>query len=698
MKKAAFLVALALSLPSAACAANLVWSPDTASWDFGTLNWVNTNTSVGALFVSGDNVRFDDGGLGQPSVGLGANLLTPNSVVVESSGQYTLTSTSGGKLTGATTLTKRGTGLLILDADNNYSGATSIAEGQLQIGAGASRGSLGSGPVTNTAGLIINRTGTLTLTNFLTGAGGFTNKLIATVNIWGTNTMSGPILVQVGILSLSNATALGTSSDITLDASPTATAISRLGLTAKIGIPATTTINLMGTAGAGPSRCSVQTVIAGDATTNTVDSPLRVGSGNGFIQLNAVSTGVGLLQINGNVANHPDNGTPFNGTFLLRGAGNGLLTGTVNLPEASFVRTDAGTFTVASTGNSWAGTLVAVGRLRLGADNALPLVPFTIGQGSGAGAVFDLNGFNQQLPGITSVHLSNPSLPIIASSSTTSDSILTLSAGGVYSGLIQDSISNGTRRVGITINNGAQQLGSVCTYSGPTTINGGGISLVGAGAIPNTTPIEIAAGAAIDVRSKSDSTLTLQSGQTLKGNATFKIEGSLTSLGTIELKINKTGGVPSNDQVLITSDVSTATVTYGGTLNLDLSGEPLDSADSFKLFDAGVYAGTFSNITPSIPGAGFGWNVNTLAADGTLRIVATNPTNLTTEVVASGTQLHLTWPTDHTGWTLQAQTNGYGVGLTANWHAVPGSPLSNEIYMPIESANGSVFYRLTYQP
>ena len=70
-------------------------------------------------------------------------------------------------------------------------------------------------------GLIINRTGTLNLNNYLTGAGGFTNKLNATVNVWGTNTMSGPILIQVGMLSLSNAPSQGSSTSITLDSSPT---------------------------------------------------------------------------------------------------------------------------------------------------------------------------------------------------------------------------------------------------------------------------------------------------------------------------------------------------------------------------------------------------------------------------------------------------------------------------------------------
>lgn len=62
--------------------------------------------------------------------------------------------------------------------------------------------------------------------------------------------------------------------------------------------------------------------------------------------------------------------------------------------------------------------------------------------------------------------------------------------------------------------------------------------------------------------------------------------------------------------------------------------------------------------------------------------------------VTSG-QLRLNWPPDHTGWTLQAQTNPLNVGLGANWVDVPASSATNLTTLPI---NGStVFYRLVYR-
>ena len=40
------------------------------------------------------------------------------------------------------------------------------------------------------------------------------------------------------------------------------------------------------------------------------------------------------------------------------------------------------------------------------------------------------------------------------------------------------------------------------------------------------------------------------------------------------------------------------------------------------------------------------------------------------------------------------QTNGPGVGVGTNWATVPGSTVTNRVVVPIDPANGSVFYRL----
>jgi hypothetical protein len=73
---------------------------------------------------------------------------------------------------------------------------------------------------------------------------------------------------------------------------------------------------------------------------------------------------------------------------------------------------------------------------------------------------------------------------------------------------------------------------------------------------------------------------------------------------------------------------------------------------------------------------------------------ATNSINLATS--AGGGILALSWPPDHTGWRLEAQTNPPGCGLGADWVAVPESNLTNQFMVPVALSNGSVFFRLIY--
>jgi len=74
--------------------------------------------------------------------------------------------------------------------------------------------------------------------------------------------------------------------------------------------------------------------------------------------------------------------------------------------------------------------------------------------------------------------------------------------------------------------------------------------------------------------------------------------------------------------------------------------------------------------------------------------VALNPTNLT--AVVSGNMLTLSWPADHLGWRLQVQTNALSNGLGANWLTLPGTDLVTSTNLTINTAAGSVFYRMVY--
>jgi hypothetical protein len=57
-------------------------------------------------------------------------------------------------------------------------------------------------------------------------------------------------------------------------------------------------------------------------------------------------------------------------------------------------------------------------------------------------------------------------------------------------------------------------------------------------------------------------------------------------------------------------------------------------------------------------------------------------------------QLRMTWPTDHTGWRLQSQTNTLAVGLGPNWVDVPDSAQTNQVTVLLSATNDAVFFRL----
>jgi hypothetical protein len=127
---------------------------------------------------------------------------------------------------------------------------------------------------------------------------------------------------------------------------------------------------------------------------------------------------------------------------------------------------------------------------------------------------------------------------------------------------------------------------------------------------------------------------------------------------------------------------------------------------------------TFNLIVPLAgatlhPGTGaFVWNIppNTIPGTNLVTIQATDDgTPVLSDVKnfnviirpvpqlassVSGNQLQLSWPALETGWWLEAQTNSLSVGLDGNWFPIPGSSETNQIFLPINPAHGSVFLRL----
>ena len=70
----------------------------------------------------------------------------------------------------------------------------------------------------------------------------------------------------------------------------------------------------------------------------------------------------------------------------------------------------------------------------------------------------------------------------------------------------------------------------------------------------------------------------------------------------------------------------------------------------------------------------------------------TAPTNITFAV--SNNALVLNWPSNYTGWLLQAQTNTLNTGLGTNWFTLPGSETNSSFIAPVNSFDPAVFFRL----
>ena len=300
-----------------------------------------------------------------------------------------------------------------------------------------------------------------------------------------------------------------------------------------------------------------------------------------------------------------------------------------------------------------------------------------------------------------------------------SSKTLTINSGGinmlsaVYDGTINSSVSLGAAQTWgtaggrtLTINgvisgtgnltlsgHGTVALPALNTHSGTITVSNGTLFVSGA---TGTNTLTVAGGT-LSGNGKILGPVVVSAGGTLApGNASASID-TLTISNTLTLQTRSLLSFDVNESARTCDKVIGLTsVTFGGILVLNNQAGTFAPSDAFKLFDATSYVGAFDKITPVTPGANMAWDTSTLTNDGTLRVTSTLTTNITSQ--ATGGQVALSWPTDHTGWSLQVQTNSPHVGLTTNWVTVPGSPGTNRLVTAVDPSAGSVFFRLSAPP
>ena len=222
---------------------------------------------------------------------------------------------------------------------------------------------------------------------------------------------------------------------------------------------------------------------------------------------------------------------------------------------------------------------------------------------------------------------------------------------------IQSADSNSTPR-NITLNGalsggsltktggGILTLSGTNTYSGNSTISAGTLALGATGSLNSSPAISVASGATFDVSAVSG--YTLGAAQTLSGEGTVTgaaiVNGTVapgSSIGTLNFGTAPTlaGTVlmeistPNNADKL---NITSGTLTFGGTLTVTNIGAPPTNGNTFDLFD-GTLTGSFATV--NLPNGPVHWNTSDLNVGGTITFTNVAPIakNITAGVAHGGT-------------------------------------------------------------
>ena len=705
----------------------------------GTLTLEDNNTYVGATVINGGTVQVGNAGT---TGSLGTGNVTNNSALAFN---RTDVITIANAIAGSGTLVQNGSGTVLLTTSNSYTGPTVITAGVLTPRDPSALGTADSGTIaTNGGQLFIDQNiniaaEPLTLGGAALhkGGGGVTSlggpvSLVAdttiqvdggaTLNLANSNGISGAgynltlngdsasLGTLAGPLTLGNGGLTKGGTGIwTLSSSNSFT-----GLTA---INAGTLRISDATRGKPASFTANQITLGGGSLEAVANTAFTDGNAGFTLTANAtliVDNGV-TLTISNNISGANNLTKSSQGTLVLNGSN--AFTGTLYVDTAN-------------TGGS-------DGITRIASTNALVNIPVTPGtptiyqrNNNGGGSTLQLDGtagnlniaqdFQMSCRNVTTYNVEN-----VTGSNTLSGTLNIQSGGGAiyfqsdagtldiagninYIGTLNggrtytfsgagNHIVNGiiaapvytNAPINVTMNGtGTLTLANANTYPNITTVNNG--LLLVSGSINSTGGVSVAGGTLGGTGTINDA-VSVGTGGTLSpgagGIGALVINSNLTLAGTTYIEVSKTGA--TSDQV-----TGVVTANYGGTLFATNLAGTLNIGDSFPVFSAAAHTGNFAAITGT-PGTGKAWKFN--PTNGVLSVVlgvATNPTNITATV--SGNHLTLSWPADHLGWTLQAQTNSITTGLTTNWVDVAGSAASNTNVMTINPANPTVFYRLRY--
>lgn len=374
--------------------ANLTWRGDGVSdvWDIDiTPNWIQAGSPV--TFFNGDTANFDDTGSNSPPIYVAAPV-TAAAVNVNATRDYDFT---GSSITAAT-LSKNGSGTLILENDNNYATGVSIGAGTLQVGAG-NTGTLTTTNVTNNGALVFNSAYAQTISGPVSGSGSISN-----LGPSGAVTLAGRVSGTTVTMAGAGSLRLNASNDytgLTLVTSGTLF----VGNSNALGSTTVGTVVENGTLYVDPG----QPLSIADEALTLNNGTLRRGGAQALWWSTPVSlAGAGALDVDGGSTLHLTNATGISGPdvgLTLAGSGNGNISGPITLGTGALT-VSGGTWNVAAVNNYSGKTFLNGGRLQIPALTALGPIPGSatpdfVSFGGGVLSLTNNQTFSSGLRGLT---------------------------------------------------------------------------------------------------------------------------------------------------------------------------------------------------------------------------------------------------------------------------------------------------------
>ncbi|WP_442979603.1 autotransporter-associated beta strand repeat-containing protein [Salmonella enterica] len=522
-----------------------------------------------------------------------------------------------------TSLIKQGAGTLILNAENTYTGGTTISGGTLVA---TNVDALGSGDVTDDATLELNTGGTFD--NAISGSGQVVKSGDDVLTLSGANSYSGGTLISDGTLVASNVEALGTgdvTDDATLELNTGGTFDNAIGGSGNVVKSGADTLTLSGSNSyTGGTTISGGTLVAsnvealgtGDVTNNAT---LELNTGGDFINNiggtgRVEKSGDDTLTLSG--SNTYTGGTLISGGTLVASNVEALGTGDVT-DNATLALNTGGTFDNAISGsgqvvksgdetltlsgtNSYTGgttisggTLVATNVEALGSGDVTDDATLELNTGgtfdnaiSGSGKVeksgdktLTLSGANSYTGGtlISGGTLVASNVEALGTGDVTDNATLELNTGGDFTNNI-----GGTGRVEKS-GDGTLTLSGSNTYTGGTLISGGtlvasNVEALGSGDIDNYASLQLNASGQFvtaNLTTHDNATTAIGAGSALRAN-------TLTQEANSTLAVHLTD---SNSGAIVTADRAN----LGGTLDITGIGNVTKSwtrdAYSYTLID-----------------------------------------------------------------------------------------------------------------